>query len=115
MPKSKTIYDCLLTPQAVTDYNTKYDEELSYEECRWQLHQDLDFAVESFCEQVEELKEKFYLEQHKHTSSSEYLNLPSELIDNGAFVQAVLSRVPLVVVPQTWNTPITKAEWKGSD
>lgn len=87
------IYKQLLSRQAVKDYNTKYDEELSYEDCIAQLQKDMEFATESVCEQMEEVKEKFYLEQAKHTYSSDYINLPSELIDNGDFVKAVLSRV----------------------
>ena len=92
MTKTKTIYEYLLTPEAVKDYNIKYDEELSYEECLTQLTKDLEYGVLSLCEQIDELLEKFYLEQHKHTYSSDYLNIPSELIDNGEFVRAITMR-----------------------
>ena len=47
------IYEQLLSRQAVKDYNTKYDEELSYEDCIAQLQKDMEFATESVCEQME--------------------------------------------------------------
>ena len=83
----------LVTRQSVEDYNRKYDDELIYEEVVEQVADDLDFAVESLLESIEDLKWRFYQQQYKHASKSEYLNADTEIVDNGDFVTLVLSRV----------------------
>ena len=86
----------LVTRKSVEDYNAKYDDELVFEEVVKQVERDLDLAVESLCESIEELKESFYQDEHKHNYQTEYLNIPSGLIDNSEFVGAVLSAVQVM-------------------
>ena len=81
----------LVTRKSVEDYNAKYDDELVFEEVV-KVESDFDFAVESVCELIEELK-KFYQDEHKQSYQTEYLNTPSGLIDTGEFVSAVLNAV----------------------
>ena len=83
----------LVTRQSVEDYNRKYNDELIYEEVVEQVADDLDFAVESLLESIEDLKWRFYQQQYKHACKSEYLNADTEIVDNGDFVTLVLSRV----------------------
>ena len=83
----------LVTRKSVEDYNAKYDDELVFEEVVKQVESDFDFAVESVCELIEELKERFYQDEHKQSHQTQYLNTPSGLIDTGEFVSAVLNAV----------------------
>ena len=86
----------LVSPKSVEDYNAKHDDELVFEEVVKQVENDLDFAVECLCELIEELKERFYQDEHKKSHQTEYLNTPSGLIDNGEFVSAVLNAVQVM-------------------
>ena len=83
----------LVTRQSVEDYNRKYDDELVYEEVVEQVADDLDAAVEGLLESIEDLKERFYRQQHTNAHQSEYLNADGEIVDNCAFVNLVLKAV----------------------
>ena len=60
----------LVSKQSVLDFNRKYDDELIYEDVVKQVEKDLDFAIESLVENLEEVMERFYLSEHKHTHGS---------------------------------------------
>ena len=62
-----------------------------------QVEKDLDYAIESLVESLEEVMERFYLSEHKHTYGTEYLNIDTEIVDNGDFVGEVLGAVSVVV------------------
>ena len=95
----------LVTRKSVEDYNRKYDDELIYEEVVEQVAGDLDFAVESLLESIEDLKERFYYEQHKYACSSDYLNADTEIVDNCDFVNLALRAVEVSV-----KTPTSREE-----
>ena len=95
----------LVTRQSVEDYNRKYDDELVYEEVVEQVADDLDAAVESLLESIEDLKERFYRREHKFTRSSEYLNADTEIVDNCDFVNLALRAVEVSV-----KTPTSREE-----
>ena len=95
----------LVTRQSVEDYNRKYDDELIYEEVVEQVAGDLDFAVESLLESIEDLKWRFYQQQYKHAYKSEYLNADTEIVDNGDFVTLALRAVEVSV-----KTPTSREE-----
>ena len=90
----------LVSKQSVLDYNKKYDDELVYEDVVKQVEKDLDFAIESLVENFEDMKERFYNREHKHTLSTEYLNVDTEIVDNGDFVGTILDAVRVVVKEQ---------------
>ena len=87
----------LVSRKSIEDFNKKYDDELVYEDVVRQVEQDLDFAVESICESIEELKERFYLLEHKYRCQSDYLNVDSEIVDNCDFVNLALNSVKVSV------------------
>ena len=87
----------LVSRQSVLDFNKKYDDELIYEDVVKQVEEDLDFAIESILESIEEVKERFYIREHKHTHSSDFLNIDTEIVDNNDFVNAVLCAVSISV------------------
>ena len=95
----------LVTRQSVEDYNRKYDDELIYEEVVEQVADDLDAAVESLLESIEDLKERFYRLEHKHAGSSDYLNADTEIVDNFDFVNLALRAVEVSV-----KTPTSREE-----
>lgn len=87
----------LVSRQSVLDFNKKYDDELIYEDVVKQVEEDLDFAIESILESIEEVKERFYIHEHKQTHSSDFLNINTEIVDNNDFVNAVLRAVSISI------------------
>ena len=90
----------LVSKQSVLDYNKKYDDEIIYEDVVKQVEQDLDFAIESLVEKFERVKEGFYISEYKYPPSSDYLNVDTEIVNNGDFVRTILDAVRVVVKEQ---------------
>ena len=80
----------LLKKESIETYNNEWDGDLTYEEVQKELAENLDFAIESLAEQLRDEKERWF---NHHYRGTEFLTVPSEIVEDEEFVNEVINHV----------------------
>ena len=80
----------LLKKESIETYNNEWDGDLTYEEVQKELAENLDFAIESLAEQLRDVKDRWF---NHHYRGTEFLTVPSEIVEDEEFVNEVINHV----------------------
>ena len=80
----------ILKKEAIETYNNEWDENLTYEEVEKELSDNLDFAIESLSEQLNDVRDRWF---NRHKNGTEFLNVPNGIVEDHDFAEAVLDHV----------------------